>query len=197
MPAEPSAAGYGCREASEVMASVFGRGNRSTSGGLPLLNRSCAGGCIVLSWSAEPASRTRDMSNRLDKERGPFVVRDKPGSEAHCSPPFSLRVESCVYRFAACLLAVSGSYPSCCVCVCACRSVVRVEGRTATTTAAPGSRQQTGPRWVEQSSRGDAGGRESVRDSETSQAEGWAARTRRGVHVRWSRRSDGGDTHRH
>lgn len=36
------------------------------------LNRSCAGGSMVLSWSAEPASRTRDMPNHLDKERGPL-----------------------------------------------------------------------------------------------------------------------------
>ena len=36
------------------------------------LNRSCVGGSAVLSWSAEPASRTRDMSNHLDKERGPL-----------------------------------------------------------------------------------------------------------------------------
>jgi hypothetical protein len=27
---------------------------------------------VVLSWSAEPASRTEDVSNGLDKERGPL-----------------------------------------------------------------------------------------------------------------------------
>jgi hypothetical protein len=54
MPAEPSAAGYGCREASEVIASVVRRrGGRASGDGRYSIGRVR----VVLSWSAEPASR--------------------------------------------------------------------------------------------------------------------------------------------
>lgn len=56
MPAEPSAAGYGCREASEVMTSVVGRRGGSASGEC---RYSIGRVRVVLSWSAEPASRIR------------------------------------------------------------------------------------------------------------------------------------------
>jgi len=69
MPAEPRAAGYGCREASEVMASVIGRGGTRASGEWrSSISRASACGSFLF---AEPASRKGDMSSRLDKERGP------------------------------------------------------------------------------------------------------------------------------
>ena len=58
MPAEPSAAGYGCREASEVMASVVGREDRSASGerrySIGLVR---AGVSFFLSLPSQPAGR--------------------------------------------------------------------------------------------------------------------------------------------
>jgi hypothetical protein len=70
MLAEPSAAGYGCREASEVMTGVVERGGTSVSGEW----RSSIGRASVYDsfLSAEPASRKGDLSNRLDKEGGPL-----------------------------------------------------------------------------------------------------------------------------
>jgi len=106
-------------------------------------------------------------------------------------------------RCAGCLLAVCGSYPSWCVfcmrmCRCECGasrgqddnndSSTRLTHGAAADGATLSRAEQQGRCWRQ---------RECVRDSETRQAEGWAARTRRGVDVRWSRRSDGGDTHRH
>jgi hypothetical protein len=108
------------------------------------------------------------------------VVRDKPGSEAHCRPCLSSSgaVCRCAARCVAELPLV--------LCMRAC--AVRVEGRT----TAPGSRCSSRRCLAadEQSSRGGAGGRESARQAEGS---------RRGVACagaltqRWwrSRRSDG------
>lgn len=58
MPAEPSAAGYGCREASEVMASVVGREDRSASGERRYsIGRVRVGVSFFLSLPSQPAGR--------------------------------------------------------------------------------------------------------------------------------------------
>jgi len=94
MPAEPSAAGYGCREASEVMATIVGRRGRSASGEWRYsIGRVRSGVWFFLGPPSQPAGR--GCVERLG-QRTWAVVRDKPGSEAHCSTPSSLRVEPCL-----------------------------------------------------------------------------------------------------
>lgn len=90
------------------------------------------------------------MSNRLDKERGPLCETSLDQKRIAVLLLVCKWSRVCVDVLGACLLcAVATPRGVCSVCVCVGVSVVRVEGRMTTTTAAPGSltvQQQTVPR---------------------------------------------------